>query len=419
MAKIHILAIAGTMTAPLAIELKRLGHTVTGSDQQRIYPPISTLLSKNNIPLNPKINFKSIDQFIIGSSYKSFTNTKSEFDQIKKQKLAFISATKYIAQNIIKSNSILVAGSFGKSSITSLLSWILIQNKLNPSFMFGAQAINSIPSLKITNSSWSVVEADESINGLDKKAKFLYYPVKYLILTSANWEHKESYSTAQKNFQTFKKLVKKLPKNGLLITNLKDSNCQKLSSFSKAPVLSYDSSGNYLQQNISAVKTLCSSLNINSSAIANYKGLKRRLELLDKKNNILFYDDFAQSAPRIKSTLQVLYSQYPKHKIFCLLDPHASFLKNKSGLNNLKQAFNKASVVILTKINFNHKIAKDNRATSADFKKEIGSKLTYLPLLNQQINFFKKNISPNSIVIRFSSGGLSSLNNYKHLIKSI
>ncbi len=419
MARIHILGIAGTMTAPLAVELKRLGHTITGSDQQKIYPPISTLLTKNHIPINPRLNLKSIDQFIIGSSYKNFDNTNSEFRQIKEQHLPFISATKYIAQNVIKTNSILIAGSFGKSTITSLLAWILTQNKLNPSFMFGAQAINRLPSLKITDSPWSIVEADESINGLDTKAKFLYYNVKYLILTSADWEHKDSYQTATGNFNAFKKLIQKLPQNGLLITNLTDNNCRKLSLFSQAPVLGYNPSGNYQQQNTAAALTLCSYLKIDSTPATSYKGLKRRLELIKTKNDLFFYDDFAQSAPRIKSALTVLRSRHPHHKIYSLLDPHASFLKTKPGLVDLKPALSSCTKIILTKIIFDQKIPKNQRATSLDFKKNIGPKLIYLPLASQQLAYLKTHLKPKSVVVRFSSGGLSSLKSYKHLIKSI
>jgi UDP-N-acetylmuramate-alanine ligase len=81
---IHILGIAGTMTAPLALELKNKGHQVSGSDQEKIYPPISDVLK--NITLNQKIDFNTIDLFIIGSSYNKFENCRQEFETIKKLK---------------------------------------------------------------------------------------------------------------------------------------------------------------------------------------------------------------------------------------------------------------------------------------------------------------------------------------------
>jgi UDP-N-acetylmuramate: L-alanyl-gamma-D-glutamyl-meso-diaminopimelate ligase len=207
---IHIIGIAGSMTAPLAKVLKQQGHEVTGSDQEKIYPPISDILKSGKIPINSIEINKSIDLAIIGSSFTNFDRTKKEYEIVKKLNIPHISATQYISKYLCKNNSILVAGSYGKTTITSLLSWIFIKADRNPSFMFGGSTINHIDSLNITDSNWSIVEADESIHGLDEYAKFLYYPVKHLVLTSADWEHKDCYSSEEKNFQAFKKLVKNI-----------------------------------------------------------------------------------------------------------------------------------------------------------------------------------------------------------------
>lgn len=201
---IHILGIAGTMTAPLAATLKKQGHTITGSDQEKIYPPVSTILKKARIKINSTIINKNIDLVIIGSSYDSFQKTKDEFEQVKQLKLNYISASQFIAQNLIKENSVLVAGTYGKTTITSLVSWIFSQAHLKPNYMFGGDTINRFSGTNISPSNWSIIEADESIHGLDTQAKFLYYPVKFLLITSADWEHKDSYSTEIENFNALK-----------------------------------------------------------------------------------------------------------------------------------------------------------------------------------------------------------------------
>ena len=157
---IHILGIAGTMTANLAIALKQAGAKVTGSDQPKIFPPISTTLKSWHKINITDINHQ-IDQAIIGSSYDLFENTKEEFKQIKQQKIPYLSATKYIAKNIVKSNSIVVAGSFGKTTITSLLAWIFRHTKFKPSYMFGGSPKNKFNPIKISTSTWSIVEGDE------------------------------------------------------------------------------------------------------------------------------------------------------------------------------------------------------------------------------------------------------------------
>ena len=433
---IHILGIAGKMTAPLAAELKNKGHKITGSDQKHIYPPISTILAKTKIKINTSTINSGINLAIIGSSYKSFKKTKQEFTQIKKLNIPYISATKYIAQNIGKKNSILVAGSHAKSTITCLLVWIFKNAKLNPSYMFGATAINPIKSLAITDSDWSIIEADESINGLDRQAKFLIYPAKHLIITSTQWEHKDSYPTCQDNLNAFKKLIQKIPADGILVYNPQDKNLPKLIKYCRGQSFPYGNFaypnsllGLHNQQNISAAITLCQSqkLKINppviKRSIKTYKGLKRRLEIIKKtSNNIILLDDFAQSSQRIKTALQTIKNNFPNHLIKVFFEPHASFLQNKKSLKGLSTALKPATEVLLAKIRYHRQIAKKYRATAKDFKKEIGNKLIYQPLYEQILSHYHQTLRPRQVLIHFSSGGqvgLQTLTKISSLIDKI
>lgn len=387
---IHILGIAGSMTTPLALALIKQGHSVTGSDQEKIFPPTSDLLK--NIKINEPLP-KKIDLCIVGGSYNKFAQTREEFELIKKNKIPFISATEYLAQNLCREDSILVAGTFGKTSIAGLLSWNLVKANLNPNYFFGGIAQNNFPSLEFSSSAWSVVEADESINGLDTKAKFLYYPVKYLILTSASFEHKDSYKTSTDNFNAFKKLVQNIPKNGLLIANKNGENVRKLAKFSQAPVIFYKNN------NEDAVKTMCNYLKINFRN--DFDGICRRQQLISKKNNILIFDDFAQSNERIKYTLNTLLKKFPEYNIKVLFEPHASFLK--FSIHGLGKSLKSAHEVVLSDISYSKD--KTKRITLKNYQKEIGSKLIYLPLKSAIINHYQKTLKPFDLLVRFSSGG--------------
>jgi len=453
---IHILGIAGTMTAPLAVKLKKLGHQVSGSDQNKIYPPVSLVLKKAKIKINFFEITPDIDLCIVGSSYKSFKNTKKEFQQIKKLKIPYISATQYIAQNLVKKESVVIAGSFGKTTITSLISWIFIKAKNNPNYMFGGEPKNKYPAISFSSSDISIIEGDESIHGLDKQAKFLSYSPKYLVLTSADWEHQDCYSTENKNFTAFKKLVDLLPQDGLMVTNHQSLSAQKISQFSKAPLVTYNSPqadyfidkikikdnlttlvintpnglikidtqliGQFNFENILAAVTLCDSLKIKKSviqkAIFSYKGIKRRLELVANYKNILFFDDFAQSTTRIKSTLLALQNHYPNKFIKVLYLAHASFNQYKNSLQGLDDAFGPAKEIILGPLKYNPKIDKKNRTIANDFKLLIGSKLIYLPLKRQIIEYYKSNLMSNDILIYMSSGGFENNRIFKSIINS-
>lgn len=443
---IHILGIAGTMTAPLAVSLKKAGHQVSGSDQEKIYPPFSTLLKKAKIKINFYEITKDIDLCIVGSSFNNFKNTLQEFQQIKKLKIPYISATKYISQYLVKQDSIVVAGSFGKTTITSLISWIFSQAKKKPNYMFGGEPKNKFSPISFSNSNISIVEGDESIHGLDKKAKFLYYSPKYLILTSADWEHKDCYSSESKNTSAFKKLMNLISKDGLLIINSNSQSAQKIGQFTKSKILTYNSPnsdyfidkiqikenfttliintpkglikinttiiGQFNFENILAAVALCDYLKIPSNiiqkSIFSYRGIKRRLELVASHKNILFFDDFAQSTDRIESTLSALKKHYPNRNIKVLYFAHATFNQYKESLKGLEQAFSPAKEIVLGPLKYNSKIIKKNRATANDYQSIMNSKLIYLPLKKQILKYYSNSLMSNDIFISMSSGGLES-----------
>lgn len=426
---IHILGIAGTMTAPLAIALKKAGHEVSGSDQKKIYPPFSTQLRRANITLNQSPINKDIDLAIIGSSFQAFSQCRQEYQEIINQKIPYISATNYIAQNLIKANSLLVAGSYGKTTTTAAAAWLLHQAKYQPAFMFGGQSLNRLPSLSFSSSDCSVVEADESINGLDTQAKFLYYPVKYLILTSANWEHTESYSSAEANFNAFKQLISRIPADGLLIYNQNDASLKKLIPFAKCKTYPYTYTkinnqyliGDHNRNNLAAVETLGKVLNIPDSTISNslksFRGIKRRLQLLAEKKGIKFYDDFAQSYERINAAISTIQHTYPRSRIHVFFEIHASFLQQKSQLERLKTIFEKCRETVIFQLNFNQRQSSQNRLSASEICRLI-PKSTYIPLPSDLVKHYQSQLQNGDVLIHFSSGGLLGLNTLQKIIRS-
>jgi len=415
---IHILGIAGTMTAPLALALKKRGYFVTGSDQDKIYPPVSDQISA--IPLNQPLS-RDIDLCIAGTTYKTFSRCFQEYQTLKSWGTPIISSTQYLADHLIKPESVLVAGSYGKTTISALLAWI----RPDSNYFFGGISVNSFPSLNFSDSDFSVVEADESINGMDTKAKFLYFPVKYLILTSAGWEHKDSYPTAAANFDAYQSLIKNIPPEGLLVYNPNDPDIPKLLPFcrsQKIPYQHFDFTttllGHHNRDNINAVLTLCRQLKINpKDAVSTFRGIKRRLEIFGQKNNITIIDDFAQSAVRVRTALEAVRFSYPDRPIIVYFEPHASFLQHHQSLADFHQITPLIRQFILGKISFSAN--KLDRVTYSDWQREIGPKISYFPDNHQLTQHLCRTLSPGDILIHFSSGGLEGLNNLKTVYNSI
>jgi UDP-N-acetylmuramate-alanine ligase len=428
---IHILGIAGTKTAPLAVILKNRGITISGSDQSQIFPPISTLLSKNNIPINSTTITKKINLVIVGNSFQSFSRCQSEYQQALTLNIPIISYTNYLVQNLIKKESILVAGAYGKTTITSLLSYIFIKSKLDPSYMFGGQAVNHLDSTRFGQGNFSIVEACESINGLDNQSTFLYYPCKYVILTSADWEHKDSFKNKNANLAAFIKLVKKIPKTGFLIYNPNSQSALQTTKHCQGKVVPYNYSlkikpkipGTYNYDNAIAAATLCQILGLNQKTvtkiIGQFRGVKRRLELVINKNNILIYDDFAQSPARIAKALDAIHHHHPHHTIKVFFEPHASFLQYQAGLLGLDKSLALAKEVVISSLKFSSIISKSARVTIKDYQQILGKKVIYLPDYQSILAHYSQSLKPSDILIHFSSGGLNGLTCLKQIAKVI
>jgi UDP-N-acetylmuramate: L-alanyl-gamma-D-glutamyl-meso-diaminopimelate ligase len=427
--KIHILAIAGAMTHALALELKRQGHQVSGCDQDKIYPPFSTNLQNAGIPINQTPIDSSLDLIIVGAAYKNIPRATQEFIQVQEQHLPYISATQYLAKHLAQDNSILIAGSYGKTTITALITQILIQAKFQPSYFIGSQLIDPIPSLHFDTSSWSVLEADESINGLDCQAKFLYYPVKHAIITSVNWEHRDSYSSFEQNLDAYRQLILRIPADGILVYNPRDLDLVQLISQCRGKAVPYDFSlnptsqllGDYNRDNSLAAATLAKLLDIDqitiNTAIANFKGVKRRLEKLAAIKDIIFYDDFAQAPNRVESALKAILQRYPHHRLKVFFEPHASFLQTPLALTDFPQAFSSVSEIVLARIPFKKEVNKASRVTAKTYQDLLGSKLRYLPLYDEIEKHYQTTLQPGDILIHFSSGGLDGQTTLEHLIK--
>lgn len=409
--KIHILAIVGQLNTPLALALQKQGHEITGSDQEQVYPPFSTLLEQAKIPLNQPLG--QPDLVIVGAPYKYFSRCLKEFEQIKKMGIPYISATEYLAQNLVRKNSILVAGSHGKTTISA----ILAHNLPAASYFYGGQSADLRPSLQFTDSDWSVCEADENANGLDTQAKFLYYPVKYLILTSARWEHKETYPTAADNLKAYQKLIQRVPADGVIVYNPKDPDIKKIIGSAKCQTIPYQLQtwktkliGAHNHQNISAAATLCRHLKL-PFKIEDFAGIRRRLEIVSDKNNILIIDDFAQSAERVLSALTAVRETYPGRRIYVYFEAHATFLQNKISLTGFHQIGPLVEKFILARLKYSPD--KTIRTTATHWQDRLGDRLRYLPLNNDIVAYFKNQLKSGDILIHFSSGGLEGLETLK------
>jgi len=255
MKHIHFIGICGVGMGALAVLWKQKGWKVTGSDVG-FYPPISTHLKNHSIEYYPGWHPEKIgchrepagrgdllanqrlrslsrnevrdpaprndsnrpDLVVVGNVAGS---KNPEWLAVQENKIPYVSYPELIAQNLVKKNSIVCAGTYGKTSSAVLLSWILIEAGYNPAYMFGGLSLNLENSASDPeNSEWSILEGDEYKTARwDDQAKFFSYKPTHLLLTDIRWDHADLYPTEKSYFDAFQKLVEMVPEDGLIVAS--------------------------------------------------------------------------------------------------------------------------------------------------------------------------------------------------------
>ncbi|MFH1601825.1 MAG: Mur ligase family protein [Candidatus Shapirobacteria bacterium] len=459
MKKVHIIGVAGQLTGPLAGAFKAMGWKVTGSDQKKIYPPLTTYLEKNNISYTRGFNLsnisKSLDLVVTGGSvFSSMGNggkPNIELDKARKLGLKIISQAGALQKILIKQNSIVVAGTYGKTTTTAMVSAILKKAGFNPSHMFGGIAKNSQDPLRITDSNWSIVEGDEYLaSDFNYKPKFLYYRPKYLLLTAARWEHQDVYKKEKDYLDAFKKLISLVPFRGFILANKSGENLSEVLKNFTGKIIFYNlkkrKGVDWWTENISLDKTgsrfvlknkqglqvalalnLLGKHNIENAlsaaslgmalgadkkhvqkALKSFRGIKRRLEILGTFSGVTVVDDFSQSRPRAQAALLALKDHFPNSRLVVIYDPHYSGLLYRSSLDDYPGMFDLANRVLVSRVSFRRAVSKKERVLGRDIIEKI--RLTqknarYLPLEEEIVDQAIESVRSGDVLAIMSSGG--------------
>jgi UDP-N-acetylmuramate: L-alanyl-gamma-D-glutamyl-meso-diaminopimelate ligase len=227
---IHIIGICGVATSALAIAFHKAGVKVTGSDKG-FFPPVSTELEKHGISFyagwHPE-KMGTPDFVMIGGTGTSPSNPETLY--AKEHGIPAFSYPEVLENYFIKKNSIVVAGTWGKTTTSALLSYMLITCGRKPAYFTGGLSL-SHPTGALSDSDWSVVEGDEyQISISDRRPKFVHYAPTHLLLTSVSWDHADLYPTEKAYFDAFQKLVDGIPESGLIVACIDDAGVKTLVS---------------------------------------------------------------------------------------------------------------------------------------------------------------------------------------------
>ncbi|HLP20235.1 MAG TPA: Mur ligase family protein [Chitinophagales bacterium] len=387
--KIHFIAVGGAVMHNLAIVLRRKGHKVTGSDD-KIIDPARTNLEKEGI-LPAQIGFfeenitEDLDAVILGMHARV---DNPELVKAQQLGLKIYSFPEYLYEVSKKKQRVVIAGSHGKTTITSMVMHVLKENNYNFDYMVGAKVKGFDTSVKITEDAPIIVlEGDEYLaSPINRESKFLYYKPNVALITGVAWDHINVFPDYEEYVEQFKKFAYSVEEWGFLTWFKEDEELKRIFNAYDAKVRSraygthpYVIKGNttYLQtdfgeialkvfgehnlQNIAGAKNVCNELGVFDEdfykAIATFEGAANRLQFVGKNAETVIYKDFAHSPSKLKATVNAMKSQYKKATLVAVMELHTFSSLNKDFLEQYEGTMEEADVpvVFLDKETFEHK----------------------------------------------------------------
>lgn len=389
---IHILGICGTFMGGIAVLAKQAGHHVTGCDAN-VYPPMSTQLEAQGIQLIEGFSPDQIqlnpDIYVIGNVV---TRGNPLMEAILNQGLPYISGPQWLAENVLQGKWVMaVAGTHGKTTTSSMLAWVLEYAGLAPGFLIGGVPENFGVSARLPQapkqdnksiSPFFIIEADEYDTAFfDKRSKFVHYHPRTAILNNLEFDHADIFADLAAIETQFHHLVRTVPQQGLLVVNGREESMQRvLKRGCWTPVeyfageqgwqsanlaedgsfdvvhqgqtlgrVSWEMLGDHNRMNalavISAARHAGVAVETTIEALAQFKNVKRRMEVKGTINGITVYDDFAHHPTAIDTTVAGLRHKVGKARIIAVLEPRSNTMKLGVMKDALPASLKEADVV--------------------------------------------------------------------------
>lgn len=385
---IHILGICGTFMGGLALIARELGYTVSGSDQN-VYPPMSTQLEEQGIRLMNGYRAANLDckpdLVVIGNA---MSRGNPEVEAVLNSNLPYISGPQWLAEHVLQKRWVLaVAGTHGKTTTTSMLSWILEFNGFKPGFLIGGIPLNFGISARLGESDFFVIEADEyDCAFFDKRSKFVHYRPRTAILNNLEYDHADIFENLEAIKKQFHHLVRTVPSEGLIIAPSCEQHIAEVLEMGcwtpvmktaigveadwHAELIKADGSGFSVhfageeqgtvtweltgQHNVyNALSALAAARHIGIlpqeaiAALKQFQNVKRRMEVIVKTKGLTVYDDFAHHPTAIKTTLDGLRKQVGNEKILAIVEPRSNTMRLGVHTQSLAESLAEADQAIV------------------------------------------------------------------------
>lgn len=452
--KIHLIGACGTGMAALACMLKDLGYTVTGSDQ-KVYPPMSDLLAHKHITLFKPYDKKNLsdkpDLVIIGNAV---TKYNPEVIQTRETGIHFCSMPQAINSFIGKDKQpILITGTHGKTTTSSIIAWLLFDAGLDPTFFIGGILNNFDSNYHLGTGQYIIIEGDEYDTAFfDKGPKFMHYDPMLAVVTSIEFDHADIYNDLDHVKRAFGKFISGISSKSRLFIFDADTNIAELTNDVRCNISTYgknaasqwrlknmsisppltrfdvDKNGGFFSSfkaplygehnllNVLAAIGIADALNIDSQTISKalerFNGVKRRQEIRGIKNNITIIDDFAHHPTAVQETINALKPLCTQGRLIAVFEP-----RTNSSMRNIFQdiypkSFDQADLICIRKPPLLEKIPEGIRFSSEKLVndlKAIGKHAYFFQDTDSIIDFIVDSATPGDHVLIMSNGSFDNI----------
>jgi UDP-N-acetylmuramate: L-alanyl-gamma-D-glutamyl-meso-diaminopimelate ligase len=455
-ARVHLIGVCGTAMATLAALLKHRGFDVSGSDEH-VYPPMSDFLAAEGITVlegyAPDHVSGAIDLVVVGNA---ISRGNAELEAVLDRNLRYTSLPEAIRDTWLwDAQSIVIAGTHGKTTTTSMAGWLLTAAGADPMVLVGGIARNfgaNGASYRVGKGRAFVIEGDEYDSAyFDKTAKFLKYLPDIAVINNIEFDHADIYPDLDAVRLAFKRLVNLVPRSGLTLLGVDSPDAAALAPLARSRVQTFGFAphadwratavtptsatteftvqhnghdrgrflvpmlGDHNVRNALAAIAVGAELGLSLDALrdglAAFKGVKRRLEIVGEKRGVTVFDDFAHHPTAVEETLHAVRRASPGRRIWAIFEPRSASSCRRVFQDDFARAFAGADEVVLASI-FRSTLPPEERLSESQLVADLAARhvaARHLPSVDAIVDEVAREVRDGDLVVIMSNGGFGGI----------
>lgn len=446
---VHFIGIGGTAMASAAVAMQERGFEVTGSDLN-VYPPMSEFLMERRIPVMQGYAESNLqhqpDLVVIGNA---ISRGNPEAEAVLERKLRYCALPELLKEYFIRGKrSLVVTGTHGKTTTTSLLAWVFEHSGRKPSFLIGGIPRDLGQGARFTGSEWFIIEGDEYDTAFfDKRSKFVHYLPEVAIINNLEFDHADIFPTLGDIQLSFRRFINLIPRNGLLLANGDEANLAPLLGVQHCPVKRFGlgmtneirASGlnlfadhsEFLLDDVRFRLPLIGELNVrNALAVAacarhcgitdteiqaafdSFHGVARRMDVRGEAGGVTIVDDFGHHPTAIRETLRALRIRFPGRRIWAVFEPRSNTTRRNVFQQELVDALERADRVVVSEVARIEQLKPEERLNPGKLMQDLrlaGRPAAYLPTADSIVDHVAADARGGDVVCVFSNGGFDGI----------